>query len=413
MRKDGGLICESCECSPIGTRADENGQLICNMYSGKCQCKHNTIAGDKCDKCQENYWGFSENGCKQCQNCGPKYRCDPKTGECICPEGSEKGPSGLCDQCSNGYFYDSSRGECITVLIKSCNCHEAGTERGQCDVNGKCKCKLGYDGAQCNECKMGYFGFPGCEPCNCNKAGSFISESIKDIDSALVPCDSEGKCLCKGNVQGEKCDQCKLGTFGLTQSYPLGCYRCFCHPLDSKLHTCEGRLVEEGPSSEAKSKIINPDIKTLTLGYNYDKSFILLDDDLLKGDKTNNYGNILLKFNTVCEGNCFQAPAETDQPPKPFQGRIREDTTRIYARIVSMIGKDKIELIYQPHEDNTLNAMWREIWLRDKDWVIKSYKTGYEIGYRPIRRLVMLALTNIVEVYVKVKELPKANSTVM
>ncbi len=39
----------------------------------------------------------------------------------------------------------------------------------------------------------------------------------------------DGNCLCKENVQGVRCDQCKSGHFALSESNPRGCLRCFCN----------------------------------------------------------------------------------------------------------------------------------------------------------------------------------------
>lgn len=42
------------------------------------------------------------------------------------------------------------------------------------------------------------------------------------------PCDEAGNCRCKVNVEGESCDQCRIGTFGLDQENPDGCTSCYC-----------------------------------------------------------------------------------------------------------------------------------------------------------------------------------------
>ena len=93
-------------------------------------------------------------------------------------------------------------------------------------------CKEGYAGAKCTECAKGFhdypkvspsglpfsLGFSGvfssppfnnqsnhthasfqCSPCPCSLAGTLNGE-----------CD--GQCLCKENVEGERCDRCKPGS---------------------------------------------------------------------------------------------------------------------------------------------------------------------------------------------------------
>ena len=66
--------------------------LQCNS-EGKCQCKPG-VTGKKCDRCEENYYDFSSQGCKPC-GCnsagsrGNQPRCDPYSGICQCKENVE------------------------------------------------------------------------------------------------------------------------------------------------------------------------------------------------------------------------------------------------------------------------------------------------------------------------------------
>lgn len=59
-----------------------------------------------------------------------------------------------------------------------------------------------------------------CSSCGCNIAGSLNN---------IPQCDKTGKCLCKKNVEGDKCNQCKQGYFGLELMNELGCSSCFCY----------------------------------------------------------------------------------------------------------------------------------------------------------------------------------------
>jgi dystroglycan 1 len=36
------------------------------------------------------------------------------------------------------------------------------------------------------------------------------------------------RCICKYNVEGDRCDQCKRGHFYLNPTSPNGCLPCFC-----------------------------------------------------------------------------------------------------------------------------------------------------------------------------------------
>lgn len=71
----------------IGSRS-----LQCNT-EGKCQCKKG-VTGEKCDRCEANFYHFSSSGCESC-GCEPRGSldnipsCDPETGVCTCKENVE------------------------------------------------------------------------------------------------------------------------------------------------------------------------------------------------------------------------------------------------------------------------------------------------------------------------------------
>ena len=48
-------------------------------------------------------------------------------------------------------------------IIPECGCDKEGSEDSNCDKNGHCKCKTNINGDKCDFCKVGYFGFPVCE----------------------------------------------------------------------------------------------------------------------------------------------------------------------------------------------------------------------------------------------------------
>jgi coxsackievirus/adenovirus receptor len=66
--------------------------LQCNS-EGRCQCKPG-VTGEKCDHCEDNYYDFSNQGCKPCGcnaagSLGNRPRCDPYSGICQCKENVE------------------------------------------------------------------------------------------------------------------------------------------------------------------------------------------------------------------------------------------------------------------------------------------------------------------------------------
>lgn len=72
-------------------------------------------------------------------------------------------------------------------------------------------------GKNCDQCASDHFGYPNCTRCNCDTKGSLAAD-----------CDYLGQCRCKELVTGLKCDQCRQATFGLAQTNPEGCTRCYC-----------------------------------------------------------------------------------------------------------------------------------------------------------------------------------------
>lgn len=83
----------------VGSRS-----LQCNS-EGKCQCKPG-VTGEKCDRCEANYFKFSNQGCQPC-GCDPRGSfdntpsCDPETGDCLCKENVE---GKRCKECRPGFF---------------------------------------------------------------------------------------------------------------------------------------------------------------------------------------------------------------------------------------------------------------------------------------------------------------------
>ena len=80
-----------------------------------------------------------------------------------------------------------------------------------------------YTGDKCDGCKLDSFGYPNCTPCNCSTPGSRYEY-----------CDYEtGKCDCNIYFEGDKCDKCELDSFG----YP-NCEPCNCSPSGSHSQNC-------------------------------------------------------------------------------------------------------------------------------------------------------------------------------
>lgn len=81
-----------------------------------------------------------------------------------------------------------------------------------------CSCKEHIAGRRCDKCEVGYAGFSRCSRCDCHEAG--VTTKVCDQESA--------ECLCKSNVEGPRCADCKGNSFYLEPRNPNGCTQCFC-----------------------------------------------------------------------------------------------------------------------------------------------------------------------------------------
>ncbi|EFN76045.1 Laminin subunit alpha-1 [Harpegnathos saltator] len=203
-----GTGCATCNCDTMGSR-----NVSCHSNTGQCYCKPG-VGGSRCDTCLSGHYGFSANGCQLCDPCvRPGHMCDPDTGRCVCPSLTY---GEHCDRCRPGAWDLVPRVGC-----RPCAC-TLGATRPQCDHQGQCPCRIGYDGLRCERCAKGYYGYPRCRPCSCNAAGT------TQCQDGICGCDDKGQCPCKELAVGRQCDQCKEGTFGLAADNARGCTECFC-----------------------------------------------------------------------------------------------------------------------------------------------------------------------------------------
>uniref|UniRef100_A0A671KQZ1 Laminin subunit alpha-5 n=1 Tax=Sinocyclocheilus anshuiensis TaxID=1608454 RepID=A0A671KQZ1_9TELE len=134
-----------------------------------------------------------------------------------------------------------------------CGCHEVGAESDTCETfGGQCKCRPNVIGRDCSQCATGYYGFPNCR-----------REYHQPHGTEIDVCDYiTGRCLCKvtlslllslfylmccfsqENVEGSRCDQCKLGTFHLDPTNAKGCTKCFCFGATDRCHSSDKRRSE-------------------------------------------------------------------------------------------------------------------------------------------------------------------------
>ncbi|XP_032674953.1 laminin subunit alpha-1 isoform X4 [Odontomachus brunneus] len=386
-----GTGCASCNCDPMGSR---NGS--CHSNTGQCYCKPG-VGGSRCDTCLSGYYGFSANGCQLCDPCvRPGHVCDPDTGRCVCPSLTY---GEHCDRCRPGAWDLVPRVGC-----RPCAC-TLGATRPQCDHQGQCPCRIGYDGLRCERCSKGYYGYPRCRPCSCNAAGTM------QCRDGVCECDDKGQCPCKELAVGRQCDQCKEGTFGLAADNARACTECFCFGRSALCHQArlswgQRRLthprvlyvngthdititnfgfttvlpaVNGGLNVTNGLTVIPGSDGDVTLPsslyYNYPLYWRLPDSFL--GDKVVSYGGFL-RFKVATEGGM------------PMRSNL------LYP-LVQMQGNNKIVLEYYLREPMSNNRY--EVRFHESLWQLRN-RPDYKVS----REVLMVALQNLQHILIKASD---------
>ncbi|XP_030366805.1 laminin subunit alpha-3 isoform X3 [Strigops habroptila] len=243
-------ICEPCNCHGHATDCyydagvDQRRESL-NIHGqyeggGVCiNCQHNT-AGINCEKCAKGYYrpyGVSVRAIEGCIPCSCNLEhaegCEQGSGRCFCKQNFQ---GENCERCADGFygypfcvytpiypFTSPNPGDAMAGDIIACKCNPAGTQSGVCDFLGRCLCRSGVAGLQCDGCQPGHHSFPACQECNCDAVGSVENT-----------CGPRGQCLCHSNYAGLRCDQCAPGYY----SYP-SCLPCQCSPDGSQQSTCD------------------------------------------------------------------------------------------------------------------------------------------------------------------------------
>ncbi|XP_028615306.1 laminin subunit alpha-3 [Grammomys surdaster] len=257
--------CEACNCH--GHAMDcyydpdvEEQQASLNskgIYTGGgvcISCQHNT-AGVNCEKCAKGYfrpYGVpvdAQHGCIPC-SCDPERAddCEPGSGRCRCKPNFS---GDYCQMCADGYYnfpsclripaspdYTLSPEDPVAGNIKGCDCNLEGVLPEICDDHGRCLCRPGVEGPQCDSCRSGSYSFPICQVCQCSTIGSYP-----------VPCDpGTGQCECLPGITGKWCDRCLSGAYDFP--YCQGSSS-VCDPagtIDSSLGYCQCKLHVASPT---------------------------------------------------------------------------------------------------------------------------------------------------------------------
>ncbi|NWU97041.1 LAMB3 protein, partial [Upupa epops] len=234
-------------CAPSG---DPHAAVSIRQVHGHCVCQHNT-AGPNCDRCAALYnnrpWAPAEdNDPHECQRCncnGHSTSChfDPElfqasggTSGGICDHCQHNTEGNHCERCRTNYFRNQRQDLAHPEACLPCECDPDGTVPGSvCDpLTGRCVCKDNVQGDRCHLCKPGFAQLAhanplGCRRCSCNALGARQD----------MPCDDEtGRCFCLPNVVGDDCDQCAAEHWDMGSG--RGCRPCGCHPQGSSSLHC-------------------------------------------------------------------------------------------------------------------------------------------------------------------------------
>uniref|UniRef100_A0A8C1P6P2 Laminin, beta 4 n=1 Tax=Cyprinus carpio TaxID=7962 RepID=A0A8C1P6P2_CYPCA len=229
------------QCIPMdGARGDTFTEP--GMVHAKCVCQHNT-AGFNCERCQDFYhdapwrpalcnFSFNVSGCychghsEKCHFDLARYLATGGVSGGVCDDCRNNRAGPQCDLCGPYYYQDPQRSMDDPNACIPCECNPDGSvDRGLCDpVTGQCVCKQNVEGERCDRCKSGFYGFnrddpSGCQLCRCNFMGTIRTGN---------PCDqTTGTCICEPFAFGPQCDQCLVSYWGLGNTV-YGCLPCDC-----------------------------------------------------------------------------------------------------------------------------------------------------------------------------------------
>uniref|UniRef100_A0A8C9U968 Laminin subunit beta 4 n=1 Tax=Serinus canaria TaxID=9135 RepID=A0A8C9U968_SERCA len=255
----------SCFCNGHASQCDSMQNLRgdvfhhSGMVHGRCICHHNT-EGFSCERCKDFYndapWrpaeGTQDNACKRC-NCNSHssrchfdmavYQASGGVSGGVCEDCQDNTTGQHCHRCKPSFYQDPLKAISDPQPCLPCNCAPEGTlPEGVCEsrtdpalgtVAGRCPCKENVEGARCDKCKANYYGLSssdplGCQPCNCDPLGT-LPFSVCDP--------ATGECLCQRFTTGQRCERCLAGYWGLGNSL-YGCSPCDCDIGGSQNNLC-------------------------------------------------------------------------------------------------------------------------------------------------------------------------------
>uniref|UniRef100_A0A8B9ZUN8 Laminin subunit beta 3 n=1 Tax=Anas zonorhyncha TaxID=75864 RepID=A0A8B9ZUN8_9AVES len=240
----------SCFCNGHADRCAPSGDPHTMQVHGRCECQHNT-AGPHCERCAALYnarpWApADDNDPHECQRCncnGHSTSChfDPEVFRSsggvsggVCDNCQHNTAGNNCERCQTNYFRNQRQDLTHPEACLPCECDPDGTVPGSiCDpLTGRCVCKENVQGERCHLCKPGFAQLAHANPMGCRRCSCNVLGTRQDM-----PCDDEtGQCSCLPNVVGAECDQCAAGHWDMASG--RGCRPCDCHPGGSLSTHC-------------------------------------------------------------------------------------------------------------------------------------------------------------------------------
>ncbi|XP_034626450.1 laminin subunit beta-3 [Trachemys scripta elegans] len=250
MQVQGSCFCHGHADRCTSSRAPPTDPSAMMQVHGHCVCQHNT-AGPHCDRCAAFYndqpWRPAEdrnpNECRRCNCNGHSETChfDPAVYQAsggvsggVCDDCQHNTVGRNCERCKAYFFRNHRQDVTHPEACLPCECDPDGTVPGSsCDpLNGRCVCKENVQGDRCHLCKPGFTQLTNANPLGCHKCACNILGTRRD-----APCDDEtGRCFCLPNVVGANCDQCSANHWKIASGQ--GCQPCNCDPRNAFSPQC-------------------------------------------------------------------------------------------------------------------------------------------------------------------------------
>ncbi|CAD5124265.1 DgyrCDS12560 [Dimorphilus gyrociliatus] len=261
-------VMAECVCNGLGTdcvKSNNTGRFECicggnseGRFCNKCKPFYNQRKfqyGKTCEACVCNkhseacYFNETVNALNMSKDATGKMSGG---GTCIDCQHNTTGVN--CEKCINFFYRPLGIHQNSPSACKKCSCHGPGVTLnpetglvGDCIMNddkplpsgkkpGDCICKKNVQGTTCDQCKPGFFNLTsdnpnGCQDCFCNPSGTLGGTTVCLTNAT-------GSCPCKKNVMNRRCDECLDGFYGLNETKADGCTICDCDAGGSSSSTC-------------------------------------------------------------------------------------------------------------------------------------------------------------------------------